>query len=87
MPHFQQLEAINDMLRELEDVKNSQVSLLKKVTEMESDSNPVTGNFLQKEITIVHDQANDNFINLTRLIKELQTHRSSFLRSYNLEAV
>ena len=87
MKQTEQLEAINDMLRELEDVKECHVSLLEKVSQIENVQTTSTGNFLQKEIHNVHEQASDNFLLLTRLIKELQSHRNTFLRKYNLEII
>jgi len=86
MKKNEQLEAINAMLRELEDVKVSHVSLLNEISHIENGTNG-TGDFLKKEIHNVHEQANDNFVLLNRLISELQLHRNSFVSKNNLQAI
>jgi hypothetical protein len=79
----EQLNAINDMLRELEDVKNNQACLLQKVTQFEMESVCITGNFLQKEINCVQQQASENYKILTQLIAQLKLRRNNFLTRYN----
>lgn len=82
-----QLSAIDQMLCELEEVKTSQESLLNKVSDITSEANPATGDFLQKEISNVQTEAKTNFDNMVNLIKELQDHRRGFLKQYNLEVI
>lgn len=86
MKKNEQLEAINEMLRELEDVKDSHVTLLNEISRFENGSSK-TGDFLKKEIHVVHEQADDNFRLLNRLISELQMHRNSFASKYKLKIV
>ncbi|MBV9962527.1 MAG: hypothetical protein JO072_09800 [Parafilimonas sp.] len=86
MKKNEQLEAIDEMLRELEDVKGSHVTLLNEISRFENGSSK-TGDFLKKEIHVVHEQANDNFRLLNLLINELQLHRNSFASKYNLRIV
>jgi hypothetical protein len=86
MKKNEQLEAINAMLRELEDVKVSHVCLLNEISQIEN-GNSATGDFLKKEIHNVHEQANDNFVLLNRLINELQLHRNSLSSKLNLQIV
>ena len=87
MEKKQQLEAIDKMLRELEDVKNSQESLLKKVTQIEAENINVGVSLLEKELPDIHEQADANIQRLSQLLDKLQQHRSDFAKKYKLDVV
>ncbi|MEX6687093.1 hypothetical protein QTN47_06285 [Danxiaibacter flavus] len=78
------LEAMDKMLRELDDVKNSQISLLKKITQLEAENINVGVNLLDKALPDVHDHADNSVDTITRLIEELQDYRNDFARKNNL---
>ena len=84
MDKRQQLEAIDKMLRELEDVKNSQESLLKKVAQIEAENINVGVNLLDKELPDIHEQADANIERLSQLLDKLQKHRDEFAEKHNL---
>jgi hypothetical protein len=85
MEKRQQLEAIDKMLRELEDVKNSQESLLKKVAQIEAENINVGVNLLEKELPDVHEQADANIERLSQLLDRLQQHRDEFAKKHKLD--
>lgn len=78
------LEAIDKMVRELDDVKNSQVSLLKKIAQLEAENINVGVNVLDKALPDVHDHADNSVDIITRLIEELQNYRDDFAKKNNL---
>ena len=80
------LEAVEKMLRELDDVKNSQISLLKKITQLEAENINVGVNVLDKALPDVHDHADGSVDTITRLIEELQNYRDDFAKKNNLLA-
>jgi hypothetical protein len=84
MDKRQQLTAIDKMLRELEDVKNSQESLLKKIAQIEAENINVGVNLLNKELPDVHEQADSNIERLSQLLEKLQKHRDEFAEKHNL---
>jgi hypothetical protein len=86
MEKRQQLEAIEKMLRELEDVKNSQESLLKKVVQIEAENINVGVSLLEKELPDVHEQADANIERLSQLLDKLQQHRDDFVKKHKLDA-
>ena len=86
MEKRKQLEAIEKMLRELEDVKNSQESLLKKVAQIEAENINVGVSLLEKELPDVHEQADANIERLSQLLDKLQQHRDDFVRKHKLDA-
>lgn len=53
------LEAIDKMLRELDDVKNSQTSLLKKIAQLEAENINAGVGLLDKSLPDVHGHADD----------------------------
>jgi hypothetical protein len=86
MEKRQQLEAIEKMLRELEDVKKSQESLLKKVVQIEAENINVGVSLLEKELPDVHEQADANIERLSQLLDKLQQHRDDFVKKHKLDA-
>ena len=87
MEKRQQLEAIEKMLRELEDVKNSQESLLKKIAQIEAENMNVGVSILEKELPDVHEAADSNIERLSQLLAKLQQHRDEFAKKHKLDAV
>lgn len=78
------LEAMDKMLRELDDVKNSQTSLLKKIAQLEAENINVGINLLDKSLPDVHGHADDTIQTVTKLIEDLQTFREDFVVKNNL---
>ena len=87
MDKKQQLNAIEKMIRELEDVKNSQESLLKKVAQIEAENINVGVQLLEKELPDVHEQADNSIDRLSQLLDKLQQHRDDFVKKHKLNAV
>ncbi|MFT4154934.1 hypothetical protein [Parafilimonas sp.] len=79
------LEAIDKMLRELDDIKNSQTSLLKKIAQLEAENINAGVNLLDKALPDVHGHADDTLETVSKLIDDLQVHRGDFAKKYNLE--
>ena len=87
MDKRQQLNAIEKMIRELEDVKNSQESLLKKITQIEAENINVGVSLLEKELPDIHEQADTSIQRLSQLLDELQQHRDDFIKKNKLDVV
>ena len=87
MDKRQQLNAIGKMIRELEDVKNSQESVLKKVAQIEAENINVGVQLLEKELPDVHEQADNSIDRLSLLLDKLQQHRDDFVKKHKLNAV
>ena len=79
------LDAIEKMLRELDDVKNSQTSLLKKITQLEAENINAGVNLLDKSLQDVHSQADDSIEIATKLIDDLQAYRDDFVKKNKLD--
>lgn len=79
------LEAIDKMLRELDDVKNSQTSLLKKIAQLEAENINVGIGLLDKSLPDVHNDADETLNTVSKLIDDLQVHREEFVKKYKLD--
>jgi len=79
------LEAIDKMLRELDDIKNSQTSLLKKIAQLEAENINAGVNLLDKSLPDVHSQADDSIEVVTKLIDDLQAYREDFVKKNQLD--
>jgi len=78
------LEAMDKMLRELDDVKNSQTSLLKKIAQLEAENINAGVSLLDKSLPDVHGRADDTIQTISKLIDDLQTYRDDFEIKNNL---
>lgn len=87
MDNRQKLEAIEKMLRELEDIKNSQTSLLKKLSQLEAENINVGVSLLDKELGDLHEQTDTHLGLLTQLTEKLQTYRDEFVKKNKLDVI
>lgn len=72
------LEAMDKMLRELDDIKNSQTSLLKKIAQLEAENINAGITLLDKSLPDAHSKADETIGTITKLIDELQEFRDDF---------
>ena len=80
-------DAMNKMQRELEDVKNSQTALLKKITQLEAENINVGVGLLDKALPEIHEHADNTIEVASQLIEDLQKHIEDFAKKNNLNAV
>ncbi len=85
MEKRQKLEAIEKMIRELEDVKNSQASILKKIAQIEAENINVGVDIVDKEIGDVHEQTDTSLEHLNSLTEKVQTYRDEFVKKNKLD--
>jgi len=79
----QKLEGIEKIIRELEDLKNSQASVLKKVTQVEAEN--INLNIDALDLADVHEEADKALENLNKLTEEIQTYRDEFVKKHKLD--
>jgi len=87
MEKRQKLELIDKMLRELDDLKNSQTAVLKKIAQVEAENINAGIQILDKELPDIHEKADQNLEGLSQLLDQLQQHRTEFVQKNNLEPV
>ena len=78
MENLQKLEMMDKILRELEDLKNSQTAVLKKLTQIEADNITLGVGLLEKKLPDLHEEVDSGVAIVTGLQEEFQAHRDKF---------
>ncbi|HMJ47276.1 MAG TPA: hypothetical protein VK498_08100 [Ferruginibacter sp.] len=84
MDKNEKLNMMNKMLRELEDIMNSQTSLLKKITQLEAENINLGNSLLEKKLPDIHGQIDDALTIVTTLQNEFQEATQKFIKDNNL---
>lgn len=87
MEKRQKLESIEKMIRELEDIKNSQTSLLKKLAQLETENMNAGVDMLDKDLGELHEQTDTQLTHLTQLTERLTEFRDDFVKKNKLDVV
>jgi len=74
----QQLELMNKILRELEDLRNSQTSVLKKISQIEADNINLGSDLLNDGLPGIHEEVDDAVSKITSLIEPFTEYRNEF---------
>jgi len=85
MEKMQKLEMMDKILRELDDLKNSQTSVLKKVTQIEAENINLGVGLLDQELPDVHESIDKGIVAVGELIEKFQAHRNKFSSDNKLE--
>ena len=84
MEKLQKLELMDKILRELEDLKNSQTSVLKKIAQIEVDNINLGVALLDKKLPDVHEEVDSSVQIVTALQEEFQEYREKFFTDNKL---
>jgi len=84
MDKLQELEMMDKMIRELDDLKNSQTAVLKKLTQIEADNITLGVGLLEKKLPDLHEEVDSGVAIVTGLLEEFQTYRDKFYTDNNL---
>ncbi|WP_153797795.1 hypothetical protein [Foetidibacter luteolus] len=87
MEKRQKLELIEKMVRELDDLKNSQTAVLKKIAQVEAENINAGVGILDQELPDIHEKADTSLESLSQLLDKLQQYRDEFVKKNNLEPV
>lgn len=84
MDKIEKLHLMDKMMRELEDITNSQTSLLKKISQIEAENINLGNALLEKRLPDIHGKVDDGVNELTVLQKEFTEVREKFVKDNNL---
>ncbi|HTG55781.1 MAG TPA: hypothetical protein VL943_05915 [Niabella sp.] len=84
MDKMEKLEAMNKVLRELEDVKNSETSVLKKVAQIEAENINLGISLLDKTLPDIHEYSDKSIETIESLLNEFTEYRDKFVKDNNL---
>lgn len=84
MDKMEKLEAINKILRELEDLKNSETAVLKKVAQVEAENINLGIGLLDKVLPDIHEHSDKSVEIIDSLINDFTVYRDQFVKDNNL---
>ncbi len=84
MDKMEKLEAMNKVLRELEDVKNSETSVLKKVAQVEAENINLGISLLDKTLPDIHEYSDKSIETIDSLLHQFTEYRDKFVKDNNL---
>lgn len=82
---MQKLQMMDKILRELDDIKSSQTSVLKKVSQVEAENINLSIQMLDQELPDVHESIDKGIEVVANLIEKFQAHRDKFSTDNKLE--
>lgn len=74
MDKINKMHMMDKMLRELEDITNSQTSLLKKISQLEAENINLGNSLLEKRLSDIHEKVDE-------ALNEAQAVRSEFIEA------
>ena len=77
---------MDKILRELDDVKSSQTSVLKKISQIEAENINLGVQLLDKSLPDVHESVDKGITDIGSLQEAFQLHRDKFAKDNKLEA-
>jgi len=87
MEKIEKLRMMDKMLRELEDISNSQTSLLKKITQLEADNINLGNRILEKKLPDIHSKVDEGLTEVTGLQSVFTEERTKFVKDNKLDEV
>lgn len=87
MDKLEKLELMDKILREFDDLKNSQTSVLKKISKIEADNINLGVGLLEKKLPDMWQNVDANLTLVSSLEEEFQTYRDKYYTDNNLKAL
>jgi hypothetical protein len=87
MDKTEKLHLMEKILRELDDVANSQTSLLKKVAQLEAENINLGNRLLEKQLPEIHSKADDALNIAIKLQAEFTEVKDTFIKDNKLDEV
>ena len=84
MENLKKLEMMDKILRELDDLKNSQTAVLKKLTQIEADNITLGVGLLEEKLPDLHEEVDSGVAIVTGLLEEFQAYRDNFFNDNKL---
>ncbi len=85
MDKREKLDMMDKILRELEDLTNSQTSVLKKIGQIEAENINLGDRFLEKKLPDIYEHADEALKEATTLHTEYTEVRDKFVKDNKLD--
>ena len=87
MDKIEKMHMMDKMLRELDDITNSQTSLLKKIAQLEADNINLGNTLLDKRLPDIHEKIDEALVEVTAVNAEFAEVREKFVTDNKLGEV
>lgn len=87
MEKIDKMHMMDKMLRELQDITNSQTSLLKKIAQLEADNINLGNTLLDKRLPDIHGKVDEALTEVTAVQAEFSEARDKFVKDNKLDQV
>ncbi|HEY8687821.1 MAG TPA: hypothetical protein VIM07_01200 [Chitinophagaceae bacterium] len=87
MDKIEKMHIMDKMIRELEDITNSQTSLLKKITQLEAENINLGNSLLDKRIPDIHGKVDEALTEIKAVADEFTEVRDKFVKDNKLDEV
>lgn len=87
MDKLEKLDLMDKILREFEDLRNSQTSVLKKISKIEADNINLGVKLLEEKLPDIFFTVDSNLTLVTELEEHFQEHRDKFFKENNIAAL
>ena len=74
----QRLNLMDKIIRELDDLKNSQASVLKKIAQIEADNINLGAAPLTNELPGIHEEVDDGLQKVSSLLEQFTEYRNQY---------
>jgi hypothetical protein len=87
MDKLEKVELMDKILNEFEDLRNSQTSVLKKISKIEADNINLGVGLLENKLPEMWSNVNSNLELVSALEEEFQAYRDKFYTDNNIKAL
>ena len=87
MDKLDRIELMDKILREFEDLRNSQTSVLKKISKIEAENINLGVGLLEKKLPEMWQNVNSNLDLVSALEEDFQAYRDKFYTDNNIKAL
>ncbi|HZW69695.1 MAG TPA: hypothetical protein VFF57_02420 [Hanamia sp.] len=85
MDKREKLSSMEKMIRELDDIVNSQTSLLKKIAQLEAENINLGNSLLEKQLPDIHSKADETLNIASHLVEEFTAVKDKFIKDNKLD--
>ena len=85
MDKMEKKKMMEKMLRELEDILNSQTSLLKKISQLEAENINLGNSVLEKRLPDIHGKVDEGIAEISVVMEEFTASKNKFVSDNKLD--
>ena len=85
MDNKEKTSLMEKMSRELEDILNSQTSLLKKISQLEAENMNLGNSILESRLPDIHSKVDEGITEIASLVEEFTTAKEKFVAENPVE--